>query len=503
LIAAIKQLAYSFLVAFNRVYSFFSRRPKLHGSRFARVDELATLTARDLDREGSLILGVSHLSRILRVKPTQTRRELGNLLVVAPTRGGKGLLATAQLLTWRHSVVVNAIKGELFAQTAGFRRTLGPVFVLDPTGVGHAFDPLLGKHTEDELFSSATHLLFRPDEGDGAIFTQRATVMLTQIFLAARREGSAPLPYARKAIRAGLAAAAERLHAISPELATQFLHVSFADANLADRFLLSSWGTLSARMRPLLTETVIRSLAGADFAPADLMSTGGPPVTIYLRWPERDLLALSPLVRLLWGTLIDGLIATYDNNAGLHCSPVLLLIDEAGRTAIPSLADHATTVVGRGVSLWVAVQSLSQLDAVYGKVRAQVLRDNMESQLYYRPSNQETAEYLERCLGRVSEYAHSQTAREGSAISLGLSEQGVPLLTAQEIKQMGDEDIIGFHRRLPPFMAKRMDWRHFPLLTKRHSLPSPPLNELPLLDSADFQRAEMQTPLYIDPDMLH
>ena len=29
----------------------------------------------------------------------------------------------------------------------------------------------------------------------------------------------------------------------------------------------------------------------------------------------------------------------------------MLLIDEAGRTAIPTLADHATTVVGRGISI--------------------------------------------------------------------------------------------------------------------------------------------------------
>ena len=103
--------------------------------------------------------------------------------------------------------------------------------------------------------------------------------------------------------------------AISPELATQFLDVAFTDANLADRFLLSSWGTLSARLRPLLTETVIRSLAGADFAPSDLM-TGERPVSVYLRWPERDLLALSPLVRLLWGSLIDELVAAYDRRAG-------------------------------------------------------------------------------------------------------------------------------------------------------------------------------------------
>ena len=149
-------------------------------------------------------MGVGELGRVLRVRPTRARRELGNLLVVAPTRGGKGLLATSQLLTWRASVVVNDIKGELFAQTAGYRSTLGPVYVIDPTGIGHRYDPLLGKKTEDELLSSATHLLFKADEGEGAIFTQRATVMLTQLFLAAREEGAAPLPYVRQIIRTGL-----------------------------------------------------------------------------------------------------------------------------------------------------------------------------------------------------------------------------------------------------------------------------------------------------------
>jgi hypothetical protein len=172
--------------------------------------------------------------------------------------------------------------------------------------VGHRYDPLTSRSTEDELLSSATHLLFKADEGDGAIFTQRAAVMLTQLLLAAREEGTAPLPYVREIIRSGLPSAAERLHSISPDLATQFLDVSFMDANLSDRFLLSSWGTLSARMRPLLTETVVRSLSGADFQAGELINARQP-VTVYLRWPERDLLSLSPLVRLVWGSLIDGL----------------------------------------------------------------------------------------------------------------------------------------------------------------------------------------------------
>src|SRR5207249_3677633 len=87
------------------------------------------------------------------VRKMVTRRELGNLLVVAPTRGGKGLLATSQLLSWQHSVVVNDIKGELFLQTAGYRAMLGPVYVIDPQGYGHRFDPLRGKQTEDEFYS--------------------------------------------------------------------------------------------------------------------------------------------------------------------------------------------------------------------------------------------------------------------------------------------------------------------------------------------------------------
>lgn len=473
----------------------------LHVARFARLDELASLVTPIPDAAG-LLLGQTSFHQLLQVSSSPQRPELGNALVVAPTRGGKGLLATSQLLSWQHSVIVNDIKGELFAHTAGYRATLGPVFVIDPGGVGHRYDPLQGKRTEDALLSVATNLLFKPGEDDGAIFTQRATNMLTQLFLAARHEQQAPLPYVRQVVRSGLPAAAQRLHSINPELATQLLDVPLEQAKFEDRFLLSAWGTLTARLKPLLTETVVRCFIQSDFTAEELL-LADKPVTVYLRWPERDLLALSPLVRLLWGSFIDELITVYDSAGGKHCQPVLLLIDEAGRTAIPSLAEYATTVVGRGISLWVAIQSLSQLEAIYGKARAEILRDNMETQLYYRPANQVTAEYLERCLGRRSAYAESQTIRHGTEASQGRSEQGVALLTAWEIKQMADEQIIGFHRRLPPFRATRMDWRQVPVLANRHGLPPPGLYSLPELreqSSPVSRTSEVFTSPYIDPD---
>src|SRR3954470_23756274 len=178
-------------------------RRHLHVARFARLDELRSLVTHRPTPD-SLLLGRTKYSNLLEVRATPQRRELGNLLVVAPTRGGKGLLATSQLLSWKHSVVVNDIKGELFAQTAGYRATLGMVFVIDPSGVGHRYDPLQGKHSEDALFSSATSLLYKPDEGEGAIFTQRAINMLTQLFLAARLDRQAPPPYVRRMVRLGL-----------------------------------------------------------------------------------------------------------------------------------------------------------------------------------------------------------------------------------------------------------------------------------------------------------
>src|SRR2546421_968553 len=309
----------------------------IHRARFARINELRELLSHEPSVDG-VLLGTKRLllffNRFVSVRPTQTRRELGNTLIVAPTRGGKGLLAVSQLLSWKHSVIVNDIKGELFQATAGYRSRLGNVYVIDPTGVGHSYDPLQEKKTEDGLLSAATHLLYQAEEGEGRIFTQRASVMLSQLFAAAKLEGAAPLPYARQSIRLGLSACAARLHAVSPELATQFLDVRYQDANFSDRFLLSRWGTVTARMRPLLTETVVRCFTHSDFTAEEIMRAERP-VTIYLRWKEQDLLTLSPLVRLLWGSLINELITTYDTTQGNGCQPVLLLIDEAGRTAIP------------------------------------------------------------------------------------------------------------------------------------------------------------------------
>jgi type IV secretion system protein VirD4 len=228
-----------------------------------------------------------------------------------------------------------------------------------------------------------------------------------------------------------------------------------------------------------LSDELLRCFDGSDFTGEEII-TSQEPITVYLRLPEAELLALAPVVRLLFQTLIHEMQTTYDRRLGKGCSPVLFLLDEAGRVKIPHLYEHATTVVGRQMSLWVAIQSIKQLDAIYGQANAEVLLDNMDTQIFYR-QRRATAKYLEVELGSKSEYSHSRSHRDGGHETEGMSEQGVPLMTANQIKQMDDPDVIVFHHNLPPFRARRMNWLEHSILTQRQAMKPPARSPLPPL----------------------
>jgi type IV secretion system protein VirD4 len=97
---------------------------QLYSDRFAHTHEVDPLVSPNWQQEAGVLVGVSAFNHALSVRQTRKRRELGNVLVDALTRGGKGLLAISQLLTWPHSVVVLDIKGELYEATAGLPENL-------------------------------------------------------------------------------------------------------------------------------------------------------------------------------------------------------------------------------------------------------------------------------------------------------------------------------------------------------------------------------------------
>jgi type IV secretion system protein VirD4 len=220
---------------------------------------------------------------------------------------------------------------------------------------------------------------------------------------------------------------------------------------------------------------------------------------------HRSILSLSPLVHLIWTSLMDGMIEAYDAVKGEGCKRVLAILDEIGTTGFPKLPHYAATVAGRDISLLPVVQSLAQIEAHYGKYWADVLLDNIEQVVCYRPGSYESAKRLAEWLGHKSGFAHSQNKHE-SGVSEGSSEQRIPLMTAHAIKKLGTEEVMVFYRDLDPAIVRRLDWRRFPVLTQRHQIPPPLISPLPQIEDSlhenAWRRPEQLASPYIDPDFI-
>jgi type IV secretory pathway TraG/TraD family ATPase VirD4 len=155
------------------------------------------------------------------------------VLDIGTSQCGKSTKSIAQDLDWVGSLVVNDIKREMRNKTAGWRSLLGPTFTLDTSGRGNRFDPLEGRTTERQLYDMAYLLLYNPNDKE-TYFTERATRMLTLLFMAAREETRLlrlenqfakevrPLPYVGRISRFGITKVAAILNSVSPFLAEQF-----------------------------------------------------------------------------------------------------------------------------------------------------------------------------------------------------------------------------------------------------------------------------------------
>src|SRR5437764_5820184 len=317
-----KRFVPSVTIFLSRLASLGGGSGQLHHARFGLAHELASVTGHSLDG-AHLLVGRSPLGGIYRVSPSRQRPELGHMLVVAPPRSGKSLLAASQILTWPGSLIIVDMKGELYASTAGYRATLGPVYVIDPRGFGNQYDPVGALTEEGELYDAAKALLYDPREGEGRSFTEWGIlleVLKWQACLELNRQTGSHyrfLPFSRALSKLGINPAAAAINAISPALAQELLDGEHDPAcDYRDhQYFANSWQGSRARMYPLQTENVVRSFNGSDFTGADVIA-GEKPVTVYLRIPERMLTGKAPLIRLVLESLPSEMFDTYDTRDG-------------------------------------------------------------------------------------------------------------------------------------------------------------------------------------------
>jgi type IV secretion system protein VirD4 len=465
------------------------RPPRLYNSDWATGFEIHDLLLHVTDffhasiRKALLIAVLRH--RLLGIKPSRVRPELGHVLICGPTRSGKSLHLICNLINWSGSTVVVDIKGELHRLTSGHRARFSNVVVLDPSGLGHRYDPFVDIGDSAEALQTAAEVVLQTDRDTEPVFAQRGANAVIAARRAAYLLGKPTLPYLYEVTRWGLWHFIETLREIDDEQASASL-VRFVGRDIRaleeddigdDRFLNSSWSTITSKLTPLLTQGVLKMTSGSDFTAKQLLEKR---TTLYLRFNEAELDSNKHILRLTVLALITAILRHADRHPDEDAMPILLGLDEAGRVHIPRLGDLVSTVAGRGVSALVYVQDLSQFDATYGVANAKTIRSNCHTKLFYPPKDLETARYISDYAGSQSLITRSVSKEVGmtSATRFVYTENKRELITPDEVRKLDPESVIVFAGEKAPIQAKRLSWFKLGWIKKHVQLP--PTKVLPI-----------------------
>lgn len=122
-----------------------------------------------------------------------------------------------------------------------------------------------------------------------------------------------------------------------------------------------------------------------------------------LDFPEASLDQCEPFYRLVMNQLIKALETrperTYEGREAL---PVLIQADEFARLGkVPAIIHGLSTLRSRGVSFLLYIQSLANLDSIYGIHGAREIRDNCAYHVVLNAADVESQQYLSAMIGTV------------------------------------------------------------------------------------------------------
>jgi type IV secretion system protein VirD4 len=422
----------------------------VYGSRWADESELTPELITLEQAKKGIILGYAYGKRFGIVPGSAGRKELGHVLVTAPSRRGKGLHLITNLLSWSGSAVVVDIKGENFARTAGYRAKIGQrILVLDPTGVGHRYDPF-AELSSDEGLNSICQLILEPEkDGSNRAFGLRASAILFAMMKTAALEKRPILKAIREYTAMGLVGCAKSLaHVQDDEVQrrlTDFLGYRASEMdwdNVAgNKFLDNSWQGMIAKLSPFFSQGILAMTAGSDFKAIDLVTE---PTTLYLVFRESDIKYTGKAMQMVLLGLVNALMRSFDNGADQPL-PTLFCFDEAGTVVVPELDRFVATAAGRGISALIYIQDLPQFESIYGCSAAATIKANCHTQLYYRPLENTTASYISDLLGKraIDDTRYSKSPAQAE-LGEGFGMRGRELMTSDEVGQLSLERLIGF-----------------------------------------------------------
>lgn len=408
-------------------------------------------------------------------------------ILAAPTRSGKGVgVVIPNLLEYRDSVVVLDIKQENFALTSGWRASQGhEVYLFNPFAEDrrtHRWNPLTYVSSDpafriSDLMSIAAMLYpDGPDEQKFWVSQARNAFMAFALYLFEnqddeRRHGfpgsGAPSLGAIYRLSSGdgsdLKGYLQKL-AQRPFLST---HCRTAFSNLlsqADETFASILGTFREPLNAWINPVLDAATSADDFLLTDVRRKR---MTIYLGIQPNKLAESRLIVNLFFSQLINLNTRELPQQNPALRHQCLLLMDEftsIGRVDI--LAKAVAYMAGYNLRLLPIIQSMAQLDAVYGKEVARTLVTNHALQILYAPREQQDANDYSEMLGYTT--VRRQNVTRGREYSRSESEERRALMLPQELKAMGPDKEVFVYEGIPhPVMCEKIRYYREKRFTSR------------------------------------
>ena len=407
-----------------------------------------------------------HKDKLLRyVKNDAKGWRGGHHLVVAGTRGGKGVSAVIPaILDHQGPVVALDIKGENFAVTRRHREALGrKVAVLNPFGLVEdgedQFNPL-DYIRPDQIARDVALIadgLVKPEQGDGAHFGEMArqlvAVAIEVIITQEEPNRRNMIAVADLLLSANLDSTLEAWSENKDIVGHRPAQTAATILRAGDKERGGIQTTVSKAFEWMQSDNMRHFLTGSSFRMDDLLDDQ---VDLFIVVPL-DQVDKQAIFMRLFINIVLGTVVRQDGRRKVK-APILLVLDEFVRMGrMEQIMNIANVAAGAGVEALFVTQDTGQVEKVYGPNDARSIFGSCITKRIFNINDIETADWAARHLGESTVY--SQQISEGKAPNegrdLSYSEQRQKLMTGDQIMGMQPDDLLLLVGNRSPLKAKQ------------------------------------------------
>jgi len=418
-------------------------KPK-NGGTFgdARYSELSEILGAGLQGEGIVFGGFE--GKEITKPPTAE----GHCLIVGGTGTGKSRgVVIPTLFSWQGSAIVMDIKGELSNITSDFRRNFNKIYIFDPESENCAcYNPIASCQTVDQAQELSRILIPIPNSGD-KFWAQSAQAILSSYIYEGAKNNYLLGDIAENLCTTPINELVD--HCRNSDVREVRLLASVA-YDMPEETLGGVMAELKSKLITIATDDNIRrATARADWSPETLEENA----TIYLKVPEH----LLEQYKELW-TIIIGQTMRYLSKRGEKKQPpVLILLDELPRLSeIQNLAVMLPTLRSRNVHFLGIIQSIAQLDLIYGEKVRKVVADNCLYKLVLSATDPETQKYFSDMVGQHTALSKGTSTGSGILPNKSTNESGTAFIRPEVFARL--ERPLLFAPKIHPTQLYLLFW---------------------------------------------